>query len=119
LILGVFVSYRLTDKHVYFWKSSSSSSSTANNSSIFYKGGIIVYLIYVIALIARLSIELIFIGPSAFTFSVATLSETAILSTAITDILLSFGIGLLVGRNVRVYQRYKLIIQGKEKVAAP
>jgi hypothetical protein len=110
LVLGIFVSYRLSDKRMKFWKPSA--------DLIFYKGGIIIYLIYVAGLVARLSIEFIFVGPSAFTYGVVTLSQTAILASAVTDVLLTFGIGLLVGRNVRVYQRYKLIIGGKETISA-
>jgi hypothetical protein len=94
----------------YFWRSS-------GDDAIFYKGSIIIYLIYLAGLIARLSIEFVFIGPSAFNFGVVTLSQTAILASAITDMLLTFGIGLLVGRNLRVYQRYKLIVEGKEVIS--
>lgn len=111
LIFGVVGSYRLTDKRVSFWRSPS------NGNEIFYKGGIIIYLIYVVGLVARLAIEFIYIGPTAFTFAIANLSQTAILATAITDMLLTFGIGLLVGRNVRVYQRYKAITEGREAIA--
>ena len=111
LLVGAVGSYRLTDRRVSFWRSPS------NGNDIFYKGGIIIYLIYVVGLVARLAIEFIYIGPSAFTFTVTSLSQTAILATAVTDMLLTFGIGLLVGRNVRVYQRYKAIIDGKETIA--
>ena len=110
LLLGIYVLYKLADKRITFWKPSP--------ELIYYKGGIVIYLIYVLGLIARLSIELVFIGPSAFTFSITTLSETSIFASTITDILLTFGIGLLVGRNVRVYQRYKLIVEGRETVSA-
>jgi uncharacterized membrane protein len=112
LILGTFGSYKLADRRISF------SKPSATSHDIVYKGGIVIYLIYVIALVARIAIEFIFIGPSALTFTVTTLSQTAILAAAITDVLLSFGIGLLIGRNVRVYQRYRLIVEGKETVAA-
>ena len=111
LLFGAVGSYRLTDRRVSFWRSPS------NENEIFYKGGIIIYLIYVIGLIARLAIEFIYIGPTAFTFTIANLSQTAISATAITDLLLTFGIGLLIGRNVRVYQRYRAITGSREAIA--
>ena len=111
LLMAAVGSYRLADRRLSFWRSPS------NGDVIFYKGGIIIYLIYIIGLIARLAIEFIYIGPSAFTFAVASLSQTAIIATAVTDLLLTFGIGLLVGRNVRVYQRFRAIMEGKESIA--
>lgn len=106
--LGAYFSHKLSDRRISFWKTS--------DGSIFYKGAIIIYGIYIVGLAARLTIEVIFIGPSAFNFAPITLSQTAILATVITDMLLTFGIGLLIGRNIRIYQRYNLIIQGKEVV---
>ena len=102
-------SYRFADRRISFWKTS--------DGSVYYKGGIIIYFIYVIGLVARIGIELVLIGPSAFTFVPGeTLSQTAILGTTITDMLLTFGIGLLVGRNIRVYRRYNLIEEGKDSI---
>jgi hypothetical protein len=110
LLAGAYVSYKVSDKRIRFWKPSP--------ADVYYKGGIIIYLVYVVALIARLSIEFAFIGPSVFTFTSTALGQTALLALTVTDLLLSFGVGLLVGRNARVYQRYKLIEAGKETVAA-
>jgi hypothetical protein len=111
MMLAAYLSYKFADRRITFWKGS--------DGSIWYKGGVIIYLIYVIALIARLSVDFLVIGPSAFSFSFnGTLSQTALLGTTITDLLLAFGIGLLVGRNVRVYRRYKLIMAGKESPAS-
>jgi hypothetical protein len=108
LAIGAYFSHHLADRRIWFWKNSS--------GAIYYKGGIVIYLIYLIGLVARLSIELIYIGPSAFTVSTVALSSQAVLATAATDLLLMFGIGLLVGRNIRVYQRYHAIVTGKEQV---
>ena len=106
-IVGGLLSHRLADKRLHFWRSS--------NGSVFYKGAIIVYVIYLAGLVSRVAVELYFIGPSAFTFSSSVaLSQTAILGTAVAGLLLTFGIGLLVGRNIRVYQRYNSITRGKE-----
>jgi len=78
----------------------------------------VIYIIYVVALIARLLVDLVVIGPSAFEFNptVTSLSQSALIGEIVTDLLLAFGIGLLIGRNVRVYQRYKMILSGKETV---
>jgi hypothetical protein len=108
-VIGAYLwAYHFADRRIKFWRTS--------DGSIWYKGGIIIYIIYVVALIARLSVDFLVIGPSAFSFSttVVTLSQTALLGETITDVLLAFGIGLLIGRNVRVYQRYKMIMAGKE-----
>lgn len=111
LALAAIWSYRFADRRVAFWK--------AEDGSIFYKGGIIIYLIYIVGLIARLSVDFLVIGPSGFTFSFnGTLSQNAIIGSIVTDLLLMFGIGLLIGRNLRVFKRYNRIIQGKESVAS-
>ena len=114
IIAAVFAglwSYRFADRRIKFWR--------ASDNTIWYKGGIIIYLIYVVALIARLAVDFLVIGPSAFDFSptVIVLSQGALIGETVTDVLLAFGIGLLIGRNVRVYQRYKLIMAGKESIS--
>jgi hypothetical protein len=107
LILAAIWSYRFADRRITFWR--------GQDGSLYYKGGIIIYLIYVVGLIARLAIDFVVIGPSSLTFSFSgTLSGTALLGTTITDLLLMLGIGLLVGRNIRVYQRVQMIKQGKQ-----
>ena len=58
LIGATIVSHNLADRRIVFWRGS--------DGSIWYKGGIIIYLIYVIGLVARLSVDFIVIGPSAF-----------------------------------------------------
>jgi len=110
--VGAYGSYVFSDARIGFWK--------AADGSIYYKGAIIVYLVYIVGLIARIAIDLAFIGPQAFTFSLGgalpTLSSTAIDAGIATDVLLSLGVGLLVGRNLRVMKRYNAIMAGKEEV---
>jgi hypothetical protein len=108
-VLAGIWSYRFADRRITFW--------TGSDGSVWYKGGIIIYLIYVAALIARIAVDFLVIGPSSFQFSFApiALSQSALIGETVTDLLLAFGIGLLIGRNVRVFQRYQLIISGKEK----
>jgi len=110
--LGAYGSYTFSDRRIGFWK--------AADGSIYYKGAIIVYLVYIAGLFARIAIDLAFIGPQAFTFSFGgaspALSSTAIDAGIATDVLLSLGVGLLVGRNLRVMKRYDAIMAGKEAV---
>ncbi len=110
--VGAYGSYVFSDARIGFWK--------AADGSIYYKGAIIVYLIYIVGLIVRIAIDLAFIGPQAFAFSSSgassTLSSTAIYAGIATDVLLSLGSGLLVGRNLRVMKRYDAIVAGKEAV---
>jgi len=110
--VGAYGSYIVSDARIGFWKGA--------DGSIYYKGAIVVYIIYIVGLFARIAIDLAFIGPQAFTFSMSgappTLSSTATDAGIATDALLSLGVGLLVGRNLRVMKRYTAIVAGKEAV---
>jgi hypothetical protein len=108
---GVYGSYVFSDRRIGFWK--------AADGSIWYKGAIIVYLIYIVGLVTRIAIDLVFIGPQAFSFAptTTTLSSAAIDAGIVTDILLALGSGLLTGRNIRVMKRYDAIMAGKEQVS--
>jgi hypothetical protein len=110
--IGGYASYVVSNSRIGFWKGA--------DGSIYYKGAIIVYLIYIVGLIARIAIDLAFIGPQAFDFSFSgtapALSSTAIDAGIATDLLLSLGAGLLVGRNIRVMKRFNAIVAGKEEV---
>jgi hypothetical protein len=116
LVVGVgavYASYVFSDRRIGFWKGA--------DGSIYYRGAVIIYMIYLAGLVARIAIELVYIGPQALTFSVSpgapALSASAINAEIVTDILLSLGAGLLIGRNARVAKRYALIVQGKETVS--
>ena len=109
LILAAVWSHRYSDKRIQFWRTGS-----GDNSAIYYRGGVMIYLIYLVGLVARLGIEFVVIGPSAFFFAPGSISPSAVMGFAITDAILMFGIGLLIGRNIRVYMRYRMILEGKE-----
>jgi len=110
LLAAAFWSYRYTDRRISFWK--------GGDGSVYFKGGVILYLIYVVALIARLSIDIVVFGPSFDPFtSGEVLSSNGLYATVATDLLLMFGLGLLIGRNARVLRRYRLIEEGKEVLA--
>lgn len=109
--VGLYGSYVFSNRRIGFWK--------AADGAVYYKGAVIIYLIYLVAFISRISIDLAFIGPQAFTFSFSgttALSGAAIDAGIATDFLLCFGSGLLIGRNIRVMKRYNLIMAGKEEV---
>lgn len=80
---------------------------------------LIIYLIYIGVLIPRIMIEFIFVGPQGYLFInqaqqgvhlKATISSVAIA----TDFILMFGAGLLVGRNIKIMERYSKIKHGSE-----
>jgi hypothetical protein len=100
-------SYRYSDRRMSFWK--------GGDGQVYFRGGVVLYLIYVVGLALRLSIDLVVIGPNFLAFSTSgMLTGVALYATIATDLLLVFGLGLLVGRNVRVFRRYRLIQAGKE-----
>lgn len=107
LVASAVWSYRFTDRRISFWK--------GQDGSVYFKGGVLLYLIYVFGLIARLSIEFTFFGSNLFVISPGiSLTSTELYATVATDLLLMFGLGLLVGRNARVVRRYRDIEAGKE-----
>ena len=102
-------SYRFSDRRISFWK--------GGDGSIYFKGGVILYIIYIVALIARLSIDAAVFGNNLFIISPSfVLTGTDLYTTIVVDLLLMFGLGLLIGRNARVFKRYRMIEQGKEQL---
>ncbi|MHB8567684.1 MAG: hypothetical protein ACYC7D_01155 [Nitrososphaerales archaeon] len=104
-------SFRFSDKRISFWRTS--------DGFLFFKGGVIIYLIYIAALVVRLSVDFIVIGPSFLSFAPGIgISASSLLGFAFADMLLMLGIGLLVGRNLRLLKRYQNIKKGTESVPA-
>ncbi len=100
-------SYIFADRRITFWRGS--------DGSIYFRGGVVIYAIYLAGLVARLAIDYVVIGPSAFSFTPGlTLSGTALYGTVATDLLLIFGVGLLFGRNLKVLKRYRRIQRGED-----
>lgn len=110
--VGIYGAYHFADRRIGFWKTA--------DGSIWYRGAIEIYMLYIAALITRIAIDLVFIGPQAFTFAPPTtptnLSSAAIDAGIVVDVLLALGSGLLTGRNLRVMKRYDAIVAGKEQV---
>ena len=107
LAAAAYASYRYSDGRISFWKN--------DEGSLFFRGGIGVYLIYLAGFLTRLAIDVAFVGPSMFGFtSLVQLSGAALYASMATDLLLTLGVGLLIGRNVRVTKRYHMIQRGIE-----
>jgi len=112
--VAAFWSYRYSDRRISFWNSS--------DGSLYFRGGVAIYLIYLVGFVARLFIDVEFVGPSMFSFdSGVKLAGAALYGSVATDLLLVLGVGLLLGRNVRVVRRFRMIQRGEERVqeAAP
>jgi len=104
---AAYESYRYSNGRISFWKNDA--------GSLFFKGGIGVYLIYLAGFMIRLAIDVAFVGPSMFDFaSIIQLSGTALYASMASDLLLTLGVGLLIGRNIRVTRRYLMIQRGIE-----
>jgi hypothetical protein len=105
-VAAAFGSYSYANNHVKLWKTS--------EGSVRIQGGVEVYLIYLVGLITRLFIY-IAVGPSIFAFSSGTtLSGTALYGSMAADLVLIFGVGLLLGKYLRSVKMYHRIQRGEE-----
>ena len=101
------------------------TESGVKKPAIYAKGGIVIYLSYVIPLVIRVIINIFFINSSMIFFNfhafqkynttafppnlfVAHIQPTTsiVLALIITDFLLMIGTGLLIGRNARLLRYY-------------
>jgi hypothetical protein len=122
-LAALYCSYRYSKRALSF--SEIPTDNDGSNSTIIYaKGGLSIYILYVIALSVRIVINLLFIGSEKLYFNsqlplndtgaatlimqplVGTNSTTMMLAFIATDILLIGGSGLVVGRNVRIMKYY-------------
>ena len=109
-LISTYISYVHSKRSLLFWKQDS--------INFYVKGGVALYLLYVIALSIRIAINFIFIGYQEVTLNqqgdmiiinrpiINTTSELTTLSLIVTDFLLVLGVGLLLGRNLRVIKYY-------------
>ena len=117
-VIAVYCSYMYSKSSLSFWElptSNNGSTSTITHT----KGGLSIYIVYIVALSIRLVINFLFIGSdklysnsqplandSASTIHImpllATNSTTTLFAFIATDILLIIGAGLVVGRNARI-----------------
>ena len=104
---AAYASYRYSDGRISFWKT--------DKGSLFFRGGIGIYLVYLAGFLTRLAMDVAFVGPSMFDLtSIIQLSGAALYASMASDLLLTLGVGLLIGRNFRVTRRYHLIQRGVE-----
>jgi hypothetical protein len=116
-LLSTYISYVYSKRSLLFWKQDS--------INVYVKGGIALYLLYVIALSIRIAINFIYIGYQEVTLNqqgdmiiinrpiINTTSELTTLSLIVTDFLLVLGVGLLLGRNLRVIKYYSRQIRNQ------
>lgn len=116
-LLSTYISYVYSKRSLLFWKQDS--------INVYVKGGIALYLLYVIALSIRIAINFIFIGYQEVTLNqqgdmiiinrpiINTTSQLTTLSLIVTDFLLVLGVGLLLGRNLRVIKYYSRQIRNQ------
>jgi hypothetical protein len=113
-IISQFVSYHYADRSLSFWKTP--------DGSIYSKGGLLIHVVYIVSVVLRFTVSLVFIGSKSFQFhieeSTQLASQSDIVGAAIivVDTFMIFGLGLLVGLNRRLLKRFRLITQGKESV---
>jgi hypothetical protein len=102
-IVSTFLSYRFVERKLTFWK--------ADDGFIHVKGGIFPYIIWMVGLVTRFSLEYFFIGTDFLT-SMATKktpSTSTIEITLIIDLILMIGVGALTGRNLQILAKLKTI----------
>jgi hypothetical protein len=113
-MISQFASYHYADRSLSFWKTP--------DDSIYSKGGLAIHIVYILSVVLRTIISLIFIGSGSFQFRVLesaqleSKSEMIIIPVVLVDSFMVAGMGLLVGLNRRLLKRYRLIELGKENV---
>jgi hypothetical protein len=116
-VSGLF-SYLHSKKNLLFWVDN-------NSQKTFVKGGVLMYISYVSALVLRIAINAVFIGFQEINFTesgdivtrniplVIIGHDTMTICLIATDFLLMLGSGMFVGRNARViefvYRRHKAL----------
>ena len=108
-IISGFCSYRYSKRQITFWKN-------RIDNKLYVKEGLLIYLIYISALIIRIIINLIFIGYQEISFTqsgniitinnplISTNPSSKTISLIITDLLIMIGVGMLFGRYARVLE---------------
>ena len=112
LAVAVVASERYSDHRITFWSHA--------DGSVHFRGGVAIYVVYLAALVVRVIIDYAVIGPSALSNIMTagyTLTGAALYGTVVTDLLLMFGVGLLIGRSARVLARYSRIKRGEEAIS--
>jgi hypothetical protein len=110
IILSGYYSYWYSKRNLLFWRD--------NDNNLYAKGGLLIYLIYITALVVRIAINLVFIGYQEVNFTesgniviinhplVHMSFKTRIISLIVTDLLITIGTGMLIGRYARVMDHF-------------
>jgi hypothetical protein len=110
IILSGYYSYWYSKRNLLFWRD--------NDNNLYAKGGLLIYLIYITALVVRIAINLVFIGYQEVNFTesgniviinhplVHMGFKTRIISLIVTDLLITIGTGMLIGRYARVMEHF-------------
>jgi len=108
-IISGFCSYWYSKRKLTFWKN-------RIDNNLYVKEGLLIYLIYISALIIRIIINLIFIGYQEISFTqsgniitinnplIPTNSSSKTISLILTDLLIMLGVGMLFGRYARILE---------------
>lgn len=118
IILSGYYSYWYSKRNLLFWRD--------ENNNLYAKGGLLIYLIYITALVVRIVINLVFIGYQEVSFTeyrniviinhplVHMGFKTRIISLIVTDLLITIGTGMLIGRYARVMEY--LHVKNKDRI---
>jgi hypothetical protein len=110
IILSGYYSYWYSKRNLLFWRD--------NDNNLYAKGGLLIYLIYITALVVRIVINLVFIGYQEVNFTesgniviinhplVHMSFKSRIISLIVTDLLITIGTGMLIGRYARVMEHF-------------
>jgi len=107
-IISQFVSYHYADRSLSFWKTP--------DGSIYSKGGLLIHIAYIVSVVLRFTISLVFIGSKSFQFHIqkstqlASQSEMVGVAIIVVDTSMIFGLGLLVGMNRRLLRLFSFCI---------
>ena len=121
-VTAAYCSYIYSKTALSFWELPATSNNKSSSTMTYAKGGLSIYILYVVALTIRIAINLLFIGSNRFYFNNNQLlandtastifvmpppllginSATMLFAFIATDILLIIGAGLVIGRNVRI-----------------
>ena len=108
---SLYCSYVYSKRDLLFWENK-------NDSELYVKGGMFTYLLYVGALIARIIISFLFYGYQIYKFDshgnifvvnkplLYAGPDVMIISLMIADLLLAIGVGMLMGRSMRIIDYY-------------
>jgi hypothetical protein len=120
-VTALYCSYMYSKSSLSFWELPASNNNRSSYTITYTKGGLSIYIVYIVALSIRIVINFLFIGSDKLYFNnnqalandttstvlimpplLGANSTTTLFAFIATDILLIIGAGLVVGRNARI-----------------